>query len=193
MALKLSDLERQVSLNKNELVRYANVVTPYAGQVVELKVLPGATITENTAILTIQPFTQALEGVVYLPSSDVKDVHIGQEAQVSPSNVKREEYGYLRGTVTFVADYPATTATIMRNFQNESLASSLTADKAPVTEVRVRLSRDPATPTGFLWSSSKGPEEHISSGSICTVDIVTREQPPIALVVPSLKNILGLK
>jgi HlyD family secretion protein len=78
----------------------------------------------------------------------------------------------------------------MRNLENESLAQSLTAS-GPVTEVHIQL--EPAdTPSGFQWSSRQGPPLQISSGTMCTAMIVTREQPPASLVFPILKEKLGL-
>jgi HlyD family secretion protein len=77
------------------------------------------------------------------------------------------------GKVTFVAEYPATYAALMRNFENEALVKSLAADGA-VTELRVVLEADTSTPTGFRWSSSRGPRISISSCMIFTVQIVTR-------------------
>jgi HlyD family secretion protein len=79
----------------------------------------------------------------------------------------------------------------MRNFENEALVKSLAADGA-VTELRVVLEADTSTPTGFRWSSSRGPSISISSGMICTVQIVTREQKPITLLFPMIKEKLGL-
>lgn len=97
----------------------------------------------------------------------------------------------MRGKVVYVANYPATPAAIMRNFQNESLVTSLT-NGGPVTEVRVELIPDPKTPSGFAWSSPLGPPITVSSGTICTAAVVTREQRPVSLVFPIIKEKLGL-
>ena len=78
----------------------------------------------------------------------------------------------------------------MRNFENESLAQVLSSAGA-VTEVRVALKTDSNTPSGFAWSASKGPPIIISSGTICSVRIVTKQQQPIALVFPYIKKKLG--
>ena len=128
---------------------------------------------------------------MYVPSTKAKEIVAGMEAQVSPSTVRREEYGYLRGRVTAVADYPATPAALMRNFQNETLVNSLIGS-GPVTELRVTLSEDASTPSGYRWSSPLGPPIRLSSGTISTTRIITRKQRPITLAIPMMKQTLGL-
>jgi len=188
---RISSQQRDLAEAEKELAMAEKVVSPYAGQVLELKVYPGSTVTTGQPILSIQPDAQALELVAYIPSLQAKEMKNGMEVQISPSNVKREEYGFIRGEVGYVSDYPATPAALMRNFQNESLTAALTGT-SPVTEVRVALTVDPSTPSGFQWSTSKGPPIVITSGTICAVQVVTHRQKPIGLVIPFIKDKLGL-
>ena len=191
MKLRVSSLDRSLAAIQKELSMAQNVVSPYAGEVLELKVYPGGTVVEGQPIVSIQPDRQNLELLAYVPAAQAKDVKTGMEVQVAPSSAKREEFGFMTGRVNFVAYYPATSAALMRNFQNELLVSALTSS-GPVTELRVALDPDESTPSGFRWSSSHGPPITISSGTICNVQIVTRRQKPITLVVPSVKERLGL-
>jgi HlyD family secretion protein len=128
---------------------------------------------------------------MFLPAQQAKQVIPGMSIEVSPTTVKREEFGFMSGKVAFVSDYPVTQAALMRHFQNEVLVQSLLRD-GPVTEVRGRLEADPATPSGFRWSSGKGPAIQVSSGTICTGRIVTKRQVPAELVIPYLKSKGGL-
>ena len=112
-------------------------------------------------------------------------------AEISPSTVKREEFGFIRGRVVYVGEFPASSDALMRNFQNETLVRSIMA-AGPVTEVRVTLERDPMTLSGYRWSSSRGPAITISSGTLCTVQVITRQQPPVSLLFPFFKGKLGL-
>jgi HlyD family secretion protein len=187
----IANLERDISAFENELSLEGTVVSPYAGEILELKVSPGSTVTEGEAILSVQPDVEMLEALVYVPSSRAKDIRAEMEVQISPSTVRREEFGFMLGKVAFVADYPATPAALMRNFQNEPLVSSLTS-LGPITEVRVTLERDSNNLTGFRWSSPLGPQINISNGTFCDAEIVTRRQPPITLLLPILKDKLGL-
>jgi HlyD family secretion protein len=79
----------------------------------------------------------------------------------------------------------------MRNFQNESLSAALTGSSA-VSEIRVALKVDGSTPSGFQWSTSKGPAVALTSGTLCTAQVVTRRERPITLFLPYVKKVLGL-
>jgi HlyD family secretion protein len=61
-----------------------------------------------------------------------------------------------------------------------------------VTELHVRLFEDEATPSGYRWSSPLGPRIKLSSGTLVSAQVVTRRQRPINLVIPSVKEMLGL-
>jgi HlyD family secretion protein len=188
---RIADMQRQLAGQESQLALSTNVVSPYGGEVIERKLDPGSTVAAGTPIVSIQPDVRTLEALVYLPAEKAKSAQIGQQVQISPTTVKREEYGFILARVVHVNDYPATPAALMRNFQNEALVNSLTGG-GPVTEVRVVLESDPATPSGFRWSSSRGPEVVISSGTLCVGEVVTREQKPATLVLPYLKDKLGL-
>lgn len=188
---RIADLERTLTGQESQLALSANVVSPYSGEVIEQRVDPGAMVASGTPIITIQPDVRALEALLYLPSDKAKGAQVGQDVQISPTTVKREEFGFIEGKIVRVADYPATAPALMRNFQNEALVTSLTS-QGPVTEVLVRLEADPKTPSGFKWSSSRGPNIVISSGTICAGQVVTREQRPITLVFPYIKEKLGI-
>jgi HlyD family secretion protein len=53
------------------------------------------------------------------------------------------------------------------------------------------MEKNPKNPSGYQWTSRKGPAVTISSGTLCTAEIVTRWQKPITLVLPFLKKALG--
>jgi len=192
MRFRISVVQRDLAGLEKELSMAENVVSPYPGQILELKVSAGTNVQAGQAIISLQPDAQNLELLAYVPSSQAKNARAGMEVQISPSTVKREEFGFMKGKIAYVSDYPATTAALMRNFENELLVSSLTS-AGPVTEMRIALERDARTPTGFQWSTSMGPSTNITSGTICSVLVVTRRQRPIALVLPYMKSGLGLQ
>jgi HlyD family secretion protein len=187
---RVTDLDRQITSANQRLELARNVVSPYDGEVLEIKTSPGSTVAEAQPVVSIQPRQESLEVLAYIPSLLAKDLRVGMDTEVSPSNVKREEYGFMRGRLDYVADFPATDAAIMRNFENDALVRAL-SESGPVTEIRATLTKDASTSSGFAWSTSKGPEMFITSGTICQVDVVTRREKPISLVFPYLKSKLG--
>ncbi len=188
---RIGELERNLARLENQMTIQSNVETPFDGQVIEMKSVPGSLVTAGSPILSIQPQGNTLEMLVYLPSLQAKAVQPGMEAEISPSTVKREEFGFMRGKVVYTGEFPASFDALMRNFQNETLVRSIMAS-GPVTELRVLLERDPTSTSGYKWSSSRGPAISISSGTLCTVQVITRQQSPVSLLFPFLKGTLGL-
>jgi HlyD family secretion protein len=186
----IQDLERNLSAVEKDLEIAGNVVSPYGGEVLEIKVSAGATVAAGDPILSIQPAVQDLEVLLYLPAARAKDVRTGMEAKISPSSVKPEEFGFIKGYVTYVSDFPDTPAELMHNFQNEVLVKTLTGE-GPVTELHVEMERNPKMVSGYQWSSSKGPNLTLSGGTLCTAEVVTRWQKPIELFLPALRKALG--
>jgi HlyD family secretion protein len=188
---QVAALEREVGVLESQLQSESRVVSPYAGQVLEIKVSPGSLVAVGTPIISLQPDVATLEAVLYVSAERAKDLHPGMDAEILPTTVRREEYGFIRGTVTFVSDYPATEAATMRVFENLPLVQALSA-RGPVTEVRVEMATDAGTPSGYRWSSPLGAPITLSGGTLCVGDVVTRRQRPIDLVVPELKAALGV-
>lgn len=191
MQARISNLLRTLAGLEKDLELATKIVSPYAGEVLEVKVYRGGAISAGEAVASIQPNIRELEVLAYIDSSQVKEIKAGMEVEISPTTVKREEFGFMKGTIVYVGDYPSTTAALMRNFENESLVQSIMA-AGPVTEVRLRLNPDQTTTSGYQWSSPKGPDISVTSGTLCTVRIVTREQKPVSLLFPILRQNLGL-
>ncbi|MFN3076198.1 MAG: NHLP bacteriocin system secretion protein [Alphaproteobacteria bacterium] len=130
-----------------------------------------------------------LVGILYVAPTDGKKVRPGMEVQIAPSTVKREEYGFIIGKVRKVAEIPSTVEGMMRTLKNSQLVTSLSGGGAPF-EVIVDLERNPATPTGFRWSSSRGPDTAINGGTLADATVTVRRIHLISLILPALEQIL---
>lgn len=168
------------------------VESPFAGRIVEIRVAPGALVTPGTPLITIEPDGdpgQGLEAAIYLAASEGKQVSVGMLVQISPATVRREEYGYLIGEVTFVSDYPATVQSMRATLQNEELVKDLSGSASPI-EVRARLQRS-NNASGYRWSSPQGPPVKVTAGTPAHAAVVVRQQAPISFVIPALRQVLG--
>lgn len=184
LALDLRELNAKLAEN-------VNVLSPQAGRVLEILADRGAVVNPGTPILSLEVISEELEAVLFVPASEGKRVRPGMAVLVSPSTVKREEYGAMLGKVTWAAAFPATARGMNRLLGNEALVTKL-LEKGPLIQVNVALVRDPATPTGYRWSSSRGPRLDISSGTLATGNIVVKEERPINLMIPTLREKLGV-
>jgi HlyD family secretion protein len=177
-----------------ETARLTTVVeSPYAGRVVEVRVTAGALVSPGAPLVAVEPAEGGAEGLaaaLYLPASEGKKVSPGMAVHISPATVRREEYGYLVGEVTFVSDYPATPQSMRSTLQNEELVRQLSGSGAPI-ELRAKLLRAD-TASGYRWSSSSGPPLKVTAGTLAEGEVVVRRQPPITLVIPALRRALGV-
>ena len=76
---------------------------------------------------TINTKQSQLRGVLYIPSKDGKKIKKGMEALVVPSTVQPEEYGFIKGKVTYVSDFPITQQGMLTSVKNDQLAKQLLA------------------------------------------------------------------
>jgi HlyD family secretion protein len=187
---RLQDLERSQRLLKLDMFEMSQVKSPYSGRALEVKVAAGALVAAGSPIVSIEPAVKLLEVISYVAASRAKSIQEGMDVEVSPSTVKAEEYGFIRGKVVFVATFPATPAAMMKTLENEPLAVSLA--KTAVTEVRVSLETSPTSPSGFRWSSPRGPNIQVNSGTLVSLQIVTEERRPASFIIPLLKEKLGV-
>ncbi|HSG40500.1 MAG TPA: NHLP bacteriocin system secretion protein, partial [Thermoanaerobaculia bacterium] len=188
---QIRDLEIELRERQARLGETARVVSNRAGRVLELLVDRGDVVNPGTPLLNLEVVSEDLVAVLFVPATAGKRVQPGMTVRVSPSVVKREEYGSILGRVTWAAEYPSTSRGMIRLLGNEALVTKLMAEGPPI-QVNVALDRDAATPSGFRWSSSTGPNVKISSGTLATGDVVVREEAPINLVIPKVREKLGL-
>jgi len=196
---KIDGIVKDLQMTKEDLRRASSVESPSDGRVVEIVSYEGALVASGQPILSVEVASahedlmtdEGLGAYVYVPVREAKEIQPGMEAHISPSGIQQEEYGYMLGKVDYVAKFPATLEAITHTFENEALARSMMGDSS-VTEAHVTLVKNPETPSGYAWSSRRGPPTPISAGSVCTVEVSTRKQHPIELVLPYIKKKMGL-
>jgi len=192
--LRISDTERQIELLTTQLAQVSAVESPYHGRVVEIKRDAGDMISMGMALFSLELSGQdstGLQVIAYVPPGEGKNVERNMDVQVSPSTAPREEYGFLMGKVSYVSEFPATPDGMMRVLANPTLVQGLAAAGPPFTAY-IELERDTASSSGYRWSSFKGNGVAVNSGTICTISVTVRERRPVELVIPMLRQALGL-
>lgn len=187
---RIRDLEIELRERQARLGETARVVANRAGRVLELLVDRGDVVSPGTPLLNLEVVSEDLMAVLFVPATAGKRIEPGMPVRVSPSTVKREEFGSILGRVTWAAEYPSTSRGMIRLLGNEALVQKLMAEGPPI-QVNVALERNPSTPSGFRWSSSTGPSVKISSGTLATGDVVVREEAPVNLLIPKVREKLG--
>lgn len=193
--LEINETKRRLNALREDLNEYSRVVSPHSGRVLEVDVNKGAVIGKGASLAKMELMgrdIKNLETVLYFPAREGKKIRRAMRANVAPSTVKQEEFGFLLGLVTYVSDFPSTAQAMMRTLQNDALVRELSTGGTPI-EVRVDLIPDPRTPSGYKWSSSRGPEIIIRTGTLCQATITVDDRRPISMIIPLFrKHIMGV-
>jgi HlyD family secretion protein len=192
--LQLNDAERRIESMEEQLKIQTEIVSGYAGRVLEVKANAGDILNRGQSIVSLQLTggeSQELQAIVYIPPKDGKYVENAMETQISPLSAPREEYGFIKGQVTYVSQFPSTRQGMVRVLANDGLVQTLSADGAPFA-VYAKLFPKPSTLAGYEWSSPAGEKLVVNSGMICRVTITVRSRRPIDLIVPTLREKLGV-
>jgi HlyD family secretion protein len=194
LRLQAFEAEREAGRLEAQYERAIEVVAPYTGRVLEVVLDAGDLVSPGGALARIDregEDVQDLEAVLYVPAQDGKRLRPGMRVQVSPTTFRREEYGTVTATVTSVSDFPATAEGMLRTLANQSLVQALSGGGATY-EVYASLELDPSTPSGYAWSSSRGPDGRLQSGTVCTATVGVEAERPLALVIPALRRWTGV-
>jgi HlyD family secretion protein len=180
---KTNDLKEKHTLSKE-------VQSPISGVVTSIQSSVGAKVKGGDVVATISSQSKGLDALVYVPANEGKRIKNNMHVLVSPSTIKKEEFGSLKGRVVSVSSFPATRKEMLAILQNEELVKRFSKKGAPIV-IRIQFEKDNAAASGYRWTSSKGPEQTISAGTLLNAMITIRKQRPIALLIPTLKKILG--
>ncbi len=192
--LELVQIERNLDSVKVRLKLSTDVISPYSGRVLEIKLDENSIVQAGSSILNMElagDSIKDLEVVVFVSSLDGKKVKPGMDIFISPSTIKREDYGYMVGKVTAVSEFPSTSQGMMRILQNQQLVQQLSAGAAPI-QINADLTPDAGATSGYKWTSPGGPPVLIQSGTLGTANISVRSQRPISLVIPMLREFVGV-
>lgn len=161
----------------------AEVDTLFGGRVADVPIQVGMLLDRGKQVAFVEQGDQPLQAVFYIAAEDGKQLDAGMRVHISPVTIKAERYGYLQGTIESVSQLPVTDGDMLTLLQDPSLVAALRKGNNQL-EVVVTLTVDSSTPTGFKWSTSRGPLTPLIHGTPSTAAFVLGEQPPIDLIRP---------
>ena len=164
---------------------------PVAGRVAEILVAVGENVGATDVVMTLTHGSEGIEAIAFLRPDQARRVEIGMPAHVVPSSVKKAEFSAIRGTVISVSRAPISKAYANSFLRNEELAERMTSGGERYL-ARIKLAEDTKSASGFRWWSGTGPQFPIKIGTLASVEIVLNKRAPVTLVVPALRDLLGL-
>jgi hypothetical protein len=170
--------------------RITYLSSSHEGRVVEVMLDQGDFVQQGMRVMNLEPIDATVEALIYVPFADGKRIRPTMEVEIALSTAKPEEFGYLLGRVKSVSTFPATEQGMARVLGAPGLARQFSQSGQPY-EVTLELLMDPASPSGYAWSS-RGPDIRVETGTACTARIVVERQRPVSLVIPLLRRTLGV-
>ena len=170
----------------------SEVHSTHNGIVIESTIMLGDMVKAGQSVFTVEISDDKLEALIYLPpNSNAKLVKPGMVAQISPTTAKKERFGFLISKVRNVSQFPSTEASMLALVDNPALVRQMSKAGPPIA-VSVELVKDSSTRSGYRWSSTAGAEVEVSSGMVATGNFVVEEKRPISLVIPLIRETMGL-
>lgn len=167
------------------------ITAPKDGRVIQLDVDLGKQIPAGTSIMWMEAAedqNKPLPFYAFIPTSMGEKIKEGMEAQINLLSVNQQLYGYLLGTVSEVLPYAASeSAQQLAGISSKELKEYLQMGPSSML-VLITLTPDPSTPSGYKWTTKKGPSQRLGIGSKGDVRIIIEKKSPISYVLPPVKT-----
>lgn len=171
----------------------SRVVSPADGTVAEILADPGEMLGRGAPLMTLVPKaseTAPLSATFYLSPAEGKRVRPGMTVRIYPDSIRQGEYGGILARVTRAGTISSSVEAIARALGSQQFAAALAGSGAAI-RVDATLDRDPATPTGYRWTSPRGPAGKLTMGTSFAADIVVETRPMLGLLIPASRQLLG--
>ena len=146
------------------LINIKNVDYTFRGYETLAEIIPDTKSDLNSELIT------------FVEYKDLRSLKPGLEVQVTPVDLHREDYGYIRGHITSVKHFP----TSIDEAKKESSARNFVDNIFPTQtayEVRLVVNRNKDNPHQLDWSRQQSCDIRLSSMSFCNVQIITDRKP----------------
>ena len=191
--IQIQETLRSIARLEKTLKKGGEIVNAQDGIVLEIAAIPGEIVRagETLGFIEAEDSSSELIAVGLFNVGDGKKIKKGMPVNITPSTVKRERHGSLKGVVLEVSAFPVSTDSVAAIVGNVEVASQLTRSQ-PRIQVFTRLTVDEETPSGYEWTSGDGPELAITSGTTAQVRTTVAYFRPISYVIPILRNWAGV-
>jgi HlyD family secretion protein len=188
---RIRSIEQEIDQARLRWRQGTSTLSPVQGTVVGLLATPGALAQKGNGLVSISAGESRIELLLYVPAGPAKQIEPGEPVRFSPAAISREELGYMMGSGASISPLPVTRTEMLNDIGDETLVNQLSADGAPIA-VRVRFDTDPDSASGIRWSSRRGAQLSVTTGTLGTADVTVREDRPIELLIPTLRRWVGV-
>ncbi|MEA5468225.1 NHLP bacteriocin system secretion protein, partial [Spirulina sp. 06S082] len=203
---EIQEVSREIVQLQQQIGENSTIRSPREGCILEITLADGQVVQPGSQLgrLQLANTSETLVGISYFPIKDGKTIEPGMTIQITPDTVKRERFGGIIGKVISVSSFPVTPEAVTLSIGNADVAASLLVPTpelgqdpsqvptAGAIEVMSELRSSDETFSGWQWSSSRGPQLQMTSGTTVTSRVQVEERAPITFVLPILREWTGI-
>ncbi|MEQ8187455.1 MAG: NHLP bacteriocin system secretion protein [Candidatus Eremiobacterota bacterium] len=186
-AEKIKETEENIKRLEEKIKFYSEIRSHVKGIVTSIRVESDDYIERGTVVATMEDNTAPLEAIIFISDEDAKTIQPGMDVQLSPSTVKKEDFGFIRGKISYISHYPTTRKRMATVLDNDQLTDRFMEKTSATFVARVSLQKNPLSKSGYQWSSKKEPDFKITSGTLCNGSIIVKQIRPISIAFPYIK------
>ena len=126
-------LQGRIKTMQSRLDDISLVLAPFDGRILQINVARGSSVIQGQKIALLEQGANRPLGVQgYVPVFTGKDIQPGMLVQISPTTVNREEYGFIKGTVKWISEYPSDQQTIETLIHNDDLVQLIVQHRSAI-------------------------------------------------------------
>ncbi len=192
---EIQDVQREIIKLEQQVSENSRILSPQDGCVLELTATVGQVVQPGSRLGSMRVGSQEKLGLAmaYFPIKDGKQIKPEMPISITPDTVQRERFGGIVGKVTAVSPLPVTAEGTVALIGNSEVVKNLMGETGAAISITANLEIDPRNPSGYKWSSSKGPESKITPGTTASVRVTIEERAPITFLLPFLREVVGMK
>ena len=205
---RVRSLKTKIAGLREQLDRKSKILTSEAGSVRQIFKPLGSMVQEGEIIALLekgrgQGLAETKEAILFVPAEDGMRIREGQQVEIVPTTIRREEHGFIRGVVTGVSELPPTREAALAKLKHSGMVQRFFEAKPAgvYTMVEVRLAALPSSSAprsasqrnSLVWSSKSGNEQPIDPWTLCDAAVRVEDQRLISLAIPWLKRQSGLE
>ncbi len=183
-------------VEKNNLYRAnTQIISTGTGLVTSVLVEHGMIVNTNQAVVNINDTSESHADnwvlYAYYPLLNSGKIKTGMPVLITPSMVKAEREGSIRGVVHSVNNYVQSAEALNLKYRNKNFSDAIfkMSNNMPV-EVKIMLTSNADTFSGFEWTSGAGPNIKIPEGTYCSASIAVATLRPIEIIFSKIRKAL---
>lgn len=154
------------------------VLAPETGVVTEADTVVHAFVAAGQRLALVQPVGWPLVVYAYVPTDVAAGLRPGVPVQVSFGAGIGARFGYAKGVVGSVSQFPATGERLDFILQDSSVVDSV-RKLGPANEIVILMNQSARTASGLVWGSGGGPPGELPAGLPAKVKFVVGSHHPI--------------